>query len=450
MKAIRLVILFFLCSAVAPAQSLYFPPLSGSAWETVSPSSLGWDEAAIPALYDYLQSTNTKAFLVLKDGRIAIEKYFDTFSRDSLWYWASAGKTMTAALVGIAQQEGFLSIEDRSSKWLGASWTSLPPDKEELITIRHQLTMTSGLDDGTGDKDCTLPSCLVYEADAGARWAYHNAPYTLLDSVIASATKLTLNQWYVTRMRSKIGMNGAYLPSGPYNNVLFTTPRSMARFGLLILNKGVWSSTAILTDTAYIRQMLTPSQQLNRSYGYLWWLNGQPTHMLPETQIVFGGPLNPDAPVDMFAALGKNGQLLNVVPSRNLVFVRMGNDPDERLLVPTNLNNEIWKRLNPVLRFMTDAEQIPVPTTSIALSMHPHPVADRVVFDVELGAPGHGDVAVFDALGRRVATIAAGAFTPGTSRIVFDTAREGLRPGLYFVRLRTQDGNVTRTIVVTR
>jgi len=51
----------------------------------------------------------------------------------------------------------------------------------------------------------------------------------------------------------------------------------MARFGLLILNKGRWDQTPILTDTAYYRQMLTPSQNLNQAYGYLWWLNGQPS-----------------------------------------------------------------------------------------------------------------------------------------------------------------------------
>jgi CubicO group peptidase (beta-lactamase class C family) len=394
-------LLLFLAAQVS-AQSLYFPPISGGSWETVSPASLGWDESKIQPLFDYLQANNTKAFLVLKDGRVAIEQYFGTFAADSNWYWASAGKTMTAALVGIAQQEGFLSIEDVSSKWMGRGWTSLPAAKEDRITVRHQLTMTSGLDDGTGDAGCTLPSCLVYKADAGTRWAYHNAPYTRLDSVMESATKMTLNQFYFTRMRLKIGVNGAYIRSGAYNNVLFTTPRSMARFGLLILNKGVWSTTPILHDTTYLRQMVTPSQDINNSYGYLWWLNGQKSHMLPQTQFVFPGWLCPEAPEDMIAALGRNGQILCVVPSMNIVVVRMGNDPDDTSLIPNRLSDQIWKRLNDVLRRTTgmDIEQTEsgVAPGEIKVRLYPNPAREYVIVE-----SGKDVVArITDILGREV------------------------------------------------
>ena len=64
---------------------------------------------------------------MLKDGKIAIEKYFGTFTKDSLWYWASAGKTLTAFLVGQAQENGLLSISDSTSKYLGSGWTGLTP-----------------------------------------------------------------------------------------------------------------------------------------------------------------------------------------------------------------------------------------------------------------------------------------------------------------------------------
>ena len=105
------------------SQGLYFPPLTGNVWETTSPAALGWCEDKLPELYDYLESANSKGFIVLKDGKIVIEKYFGSFTKDSLWYWASAGKSLTSFLVGIAQQEGKLSIEDPSSKYLGPGWT---------------------------------------------------------------------------------------------------------------------------------------------------------------------------------------------------------------------------------------------------------------------------------------------------------------------------------------
>ena len=183
---------FIFATVLAQSQNYYFPPTTGTTWETVTPQSLGWCTDKTDSLYNYLESTNSKAFIVLKNGRIVLEKYFGTFTRDSSWYWASAGKTLTGFTVGIAQQEGFLKIQDTTSKYLGRGWTTAPLSKEDKITIRNQLTMTTGLDDGVADVSCTLPSCLQYKADAGTRWAYHNAPYTLLDKVIEAATGSTL------------------------------------------------------------------------------------------------------------------------------------------------------------------------------------------------------------------------------------------------------------------
>ncbi len=346
--AATVVLLLGCLSARLISQNLYFPPLTGGTWETTDPVRLGWDTTGVDSLYHLLESENTRAFILLQDGRIAFEKYFGTFGRDSAWYWASAGKTLTALLVGIAQREGYLTIHDTTSRWLGNGWTSCPPAKEAMITVRHQLTMSSGLDDAVPDPYCTEPGCLQYRADAGTRWAYHNGPYTLLDSVVRSATGRTLNQYFQTRVASKTGMTGVFLKSG-YNNVFYSTPRSMARFGLLILNGARWDTTAVLGDTSYFHAMVNTSQALNLSYGYLWWLNGKPTYMLPQTQFVFPGPLNPAAPPDMIAALGKNGQFINVVPGMNLVFIRMGDAPDGSL-VPFTLNNMIWEKLNPVLQ----------------------------------------------------------------------------------------------------
>ena len=338
---------FSLFVLISAAQEPYFPPITGNAWETVDPASLGWCEDQIPPLLQFLDSNNTKAFIVLKDGRIAIEHYFGTFTQDSVWYWASAGKSLTSFLVGLAQQEGSLDINQPSSNYLGAGWTSCTSAQEQAITVRHQLTMTSGLDDTTGDTDCTDPACLQYLADPGTRWAYFNAPYTKLDAVIENATGSTLNSFVVSRLSQPAGITGAYVPVGS-NNVFFSKPRSMARFGLLMLNQGTWNTTPIMTDMNYFTDMTTPSQTINNSYGYLWWLNGQSDYHLPSTQFEFPGTLMPNEPADGYNALGKNGQFINVIPSEGIVLVRMGNAPDG-LPVPYLLNDEIWEYLNAVL-----------------------------------------------------------------------------------------------------
>lgn len=363
------IILLVSASSWVNAQLLYFPPINGNEWETISPSSLGWCDERIDSMYAMLEENQTKAFIILKDGKIVLEKYFGTFEQDSIWYWASAGKSLTACLVGIAYQEGLLKLDDKASDYLGEGWTSCTQEQEEKITIRHQLSMTSGLDDKVPDNHCTLDTCLVYKSDAGTRWAYHNAPYTLLDGVIENATGQNLNNYFQQRIRIATGITGIFLPSG-YNNVFFSKPRSMARFGLMILNKGNWNGNQIMTDTSYFNHMVNTSQGLNLAYGYLWWLNGKASYMLPTLQFVFPGSLMPHAPDDMVSALGKNGQFINVVPGQQLVLIRMGNAPDGNE-VPVTMNDKIWEHINGLDCGTTAVQESKASTVDLVIAPNP-------------------------------------------------------------------------------
>lgn len=340
-------LIFIFSFTFVKSQTLYFPPLIGNTWETTTPASLGWCADRIDSLYNFLEEKNTKAFIVLKDGRIVLEHYFGTFTEDSLWYWASAGKTITGYLVGKAQEQGFLSLSDTSAKYLGHGWTSLTQQQEDSITIRHQLTMTTGLNDGAGDVDCTLPSCLQYLASAGTRWAYHNAPYTLLERVITNATSQNINVYTQNVLKSQTGMTGLWL-TVDYNNVFYSKARSMARYGILLQNRFKWNNTQLLTDANYVNAMLNTSQPYNYAYGYLTWLNGKGSYMVPSAQVKIPGSYAPAAPLDMYAAIGKNGQILSIAPSKGLVVVRMGDDPAAGD-VPFTLCDDIWQRLNYVM-----------------------------------------------------------------------------------------------------
>ncbi len=334
---------------------LYFPPLQSAEWEQIKPKDLGWNTAKIADLENTLQQNGTRAFIILKNGRIVLEKYYHTdlfgqnFTQNSLWYWASAGKTLTATLVGKAQEENFLNINQKTSDFLGIGWTSLSAAQESQITIRHQLTMTSGLDDAVSNPDCTTPNCLIFKANAGSRWAYHNAPYTLLSKVVENATGQTFNNYFASRIRDKIGMDGSWIGQN-FNNIYYSTARAMARFGILILAKGKWQNQIILNDTNYIEAMINTSQNLNQSYGYLWWLNGKNSFMIPQSQLVFSGSICPYAPVDMYAAIGKNGQILDIIPSQNLIVVRMGTGGTTATLVSFDIQNQIWQKLSEVIQ----------------------------------------------------------------------------------------------------
>ena len=327
----------------------YFPPADQSEWLTSSPSEHDWNEAKLEELHSFLEESDTKAFMILKGGKIVSEKYWgrnfdDTadFGQASNWYWASAAKTVTASLVGIAQEEGLLDINDKTSDYLGTGWTSMPSDKEDLITIKNQLTMTTGLDYLVANNDCTNPDCLLYKQNAGTQWFYHNAPYTLLGEVVSNASQKTYNEYTEQELASKIGMEGLWIKLG-FLNLYWSNARSAARFGHLILNNGKWGETEVIKEN-YVQEMTNTSQEINPSYGYLWWLNGKNSVVFPGLPISYNRSLAPSAPDDLIGAIGKNGQFIDIVPSLDLVVVRMGLAPDEAL-VPVAFHDEMWEKL---------------------------------------------------------------------------------------------------------
>lgn len=332
---------------------MYFPPTESDSWETKTLEGLSWNVAATTDLYNFLSLHNTRAFIVLKDGKIVIEKYWGntidnttSFDQNSNWYWASAGKTLTAFLTGLAQEEGLLNINSKTSDYLGDNWSSVPLDKENLILVKHQLTMTTGLDYTVANPDCTDQACLQYKVDAGSQWYYHNAPYTLLEKVISTSANKTYNAYMDDKIETKTGMNGTWVGVGD-NNVYWSAARDAARFGLLMLNKGKWGDQQIMTDSNYYNAMISSSQNLNPSYGYLTWLNGKSSIMYPGLETSYNLSLSLNAPVDLFAAMGKNGQFIDVVPSENLVVIRMGEAPDNAL-VPVAFHNDMWAKINAV------------------------------------------------------------------------------------------------------
>ena len=352
--------LIFLIASCAEAQkpssnasNLYFPPSESSIWDKQPIAELGWDGVKFAEFLAWLPTQDTRAFIILKDGRIVIEEYWGDkltglgkMDQNSYWYWASAGKTLTATLVGIAENKKLLKTNDRTQKYLGEGWTSLTNSQERDIRIIHQLSMTTGLDDGVANQDVNSPSNLKFLAEPGKRWAYHNAPYTLLEQVVQNASGQSFQNFFNENLGGKIGMKGFWQKTGE-NNVFYSDARSFARFGLLLLANGNWNGNQIWSGD-FFEELSQSSQTLNRSYGYLTWLNGKSSYMIPQSQRIFPGRLVPNAPADMYQAMGKNGQFLMVVPSEGLVIVRMGGSGDNAL-VPFLLIRDIWDRLQPII-----------------------------------------------------------------------------------------------------
>jgi CubicO group peptidase (beta-lactamase class C family) len=328
-----------------PLETMYFPSNTNNVWETKSVSSLEWNQNAIQPLKDFLVQKNTKSFMILVNGRIVMEEYFNGHNSSAEWEWNSAGKTLVAATTGIAQKEGLVNISNKASDYLGTAWTNMTLPKENLITVRNLLTMTSGIDD---TNQLVIKPNLTYVADAGTRWAYGNVFQKLID-VVSQSSNQNFETYFNTKLKNKIGMDG-FWNFGAIFSIYHSTTRSMARFGILALNNGKWNSEQIINES-FFNESTASSQSINPSYAYLWWLNGKANYMIPTEQTVYQGSLVPNAPADMYAAMGAGDQRIYVIPSKKMIVIRMGetSDPANPNFAVSGFDNALWEKINAVI-----------------------------------------------------------------------------------------------------
>ncbi len=317
------------------ARDYYYPPLSGDQWEKTPPASLGWDTSRLQKAIDCARDHNSTAFLILHKGRIVVEEYWQGWNADTAMLIFSSAKSVTSLLIGMAQEQGRLSIDDTMAKHLGKGWTKAPPEKEAAIAIRHVLTMTSGLTDD-----------LEYSVDAGTTWYYNTPAYWKLFQVIKVATGKDENDFSRDVLWSRTGMK-----SCAWNGrTMAASARDMARFGLMALSNGAWTGKDIIRDKAYLHDAIHRSQELNQSYGYLWWLNGEDSFRLPgPTPERNAGPMTPSAPPDMFAALGAGDKKIYIVPSLDLVVARHGGPTGEIRSASSSFDRQLWDALAPAV-----------------------------------------------------------------------------------------------------
>lgn len=325
---------------VQPVAGMYFPPLNGSDgdWARVTTAELGWNDGALQELNQYVQDTRGTGFIILHRGKIVVEKYWQGWSSGSADKIYSVSKSMTALMVGKAQEEGRLSIEDMAQSYLQSTWANAATWKEKYwasqVKVRHLLSMDSGLNNEL--KPLSQP---------GTQWSYNTSAYQLLLDILEDATGASRETYFNFRLFSRIGMSATRFDLG--RNSLISSARDMARFGLLVLNKGRWAGEAILKDESYVLAASRHrSQEFNQSYGYLFWLNGQDSYIMPESSgEVRSGPLLPDAPQDMIMAMGAGEKRIYVVPSMNLVVVRHGLAADAEYLAGSPFDRELWIRI---------------------------------------------------------------------------------------------------------
>jgi CubicO group peptidase (beta-lactamase class C family) len=322
----------------------YWPPVDDE-WRTVTPSDAGWDRARLDEVVAFAGERDTRALLVLLDGRILVERYWEVdagYSRDV----ASCQKSVVSLLVGVAEERGLLAVDDPVSSLLAPGWSNATPSEEDAIRLRHLLTMTSGLDDQ-----------LVKVAEPGAVWRYNNNAYHLLQPALERAAELGIGALTQQWLWEPIGVRSSTWrerrSTGPAARDakgralwgLSMTARDMGRFGLMVERGGRWEKRAIVPD-AFLEAALSPSQDLNPAYGLLWWLNGQDAYVLPGGTQRVTGTLVPDAPPDLVAALGRDDQKLCVSRRERLVMARLGDRAGARSRdALSDFDTVLWAKL---------------------------------------------------------------------------------------------------------
>ncbi|MGI9473333.1 MAG: serine hydrolase domain-containing protein, partial [Rubripirellula sp.] len=312
-------------------------------WETVEPDAVHWDKAKLAAALQWAGEVGSSGVVVLLDGKILAESHWTQAgdgdldgkrpdysilgtndSGHSIEDVASVQKSITSILVGIAQQKGLLSIDDAVSKHLGQGWSKAEVSQESQITIRHLLSMTSGLSDR-----------LEFTARPGTKWRYNTPAYSRARDCVVAAAKMELND--VTRewLTGPLGMKDSKWTPRPaflrsINGYGFaSTARDLARFGLMMQAGGRWNGKEIVSDKEYLKQVSSSSQKLNLAYGFLWWLNR--------------GKRVTSAPGDTYSANGAKTRRLYVMPSYGLVVTRIGASP--KMEKPRDFDKEFCRRV---------------------------------------------------------------------------------------------------------
>lgn len=328
--SLLLIVAFFMAR---PVSAQYFPPQEG-AWATTSAEESGADPKLLKAALKFAGEKNSKGVVVLHDGRILAERYSDGWTKDTVGPLNSATKSIASALVGMAIEDGDIESLDQSCSDFLHEWKFRP--RYRRIEIQHLLSMTSGLKNSRGilvagflvKSERAFATRLPIAHAPGTHWDYHNSAYHLLCPILEEATGTALDEYTDERLAQPLGMEHAKwrrrLVNEDEYQLMEMSTRDAARFGLLIERGGEWAGNQLVSLPWVVGSTTPFDEDVNPSYGRLWWLNGGEQYYLPLIDEPQQGPLFPGVPSDAFAALGKNDQKIYVVPSLNLVVARLG------------------------------------------------------------------------------------------------------------------------------
>lgn len=316
----------------------------GDDWRRASPASQGLDPAKLREAVAYMESSfgpeGARELVVIRNGHLVYEGP-GTDNYHNVW---SCTKTFTSTVLGLLAGDGKCSLDDLAVKYLPELGAAYP--EYATIQLRHLASMTSGYqgevvnvtkEQPWGDPMYFLkPLKPLFEP--GTQVQYHDHQVQLLGKILTRIAGEPLKSVFARRIAAPIGWtrwdwgvigedNGIALNNAPGNPAkpgIQTTPRQMARYGYLYLNRGQWRGKQLLAES-FVKEAGSnqapgagKSAFLHQRYGFYWWTNG----VMPGGQRPW-----PDGPPGAYTAHGHGSNFCFVLPEWNMVVVRMGTRP---------------------------------------------------------------------------------------------------------------------------
>lgn len=330
-------LLFYSCGQEEVRSSV--PPLLADGWPTTTLDQVGIDPVVIADAVARIHAgeyTDLHSLLIIRNGKLAFEEYFNGFSRSDLHVLFSATKSYSSTLVGIAIDKGFIESVELPLKDLLPAESIFFTGGKEAITLADVLSMSSGLlwdewstsgvsPENSHEKMMLAPSQLEYVLSLplvhapGTTFTYNTGTSNLMAPIIEQATGTSIEQFakenllaplHITTYRWETVID-AYPSTGGSRGGLEMVPRDMAKIGQLFLDKGRWSGTQVVSE-AWVEN--ATKARINQStavdYGYQWWKRSY----FKKDGIV----------LTEFDAVGDGGQWVFVFPELDLVVAFTG------------------------------------------------------------------------------------------------------------------------------
>jgi len=306
-------------SLAVPSLGQTYWPARG--WPTSAPEEQGLDSEKLREALDYIRQhdLNIHSLLIVRNGYVVLDVYFYPYNQNELHDIASVTKSITSTLIGISIDERKIkSAQQPVSSFFPEGSVAHNDDHKQKITVEHLLTMSSGLQCEPRKNELTLLEMkdsnnwvkfmidLPMAEEPGRKFVYCSGGMHLLSGIISQVNGQSTDAFARRSLFKPLGIHTALWPADPQGvshgwGDLHLHPRDMAKIGYLWLNRGVWNGRRVVS--ADWIDGSTRASAANNEYGYTIWIRSG---------------------AGLYEAVGRGGQRISVVPSKNIVVVMTG------------------------------------------------------------------------------------------------------------------------------